>query len=1143
MKKIHPYFQEKIDECKANRLKILDLSPPDAKKGPRLTSVPNEVLKMTWLEVLNLSGNRLTIIPWHIYKLTKLITFDVSINLLTDLREPIGNLRKLISFSVGGNQLTTLPKWIGNLTKLIILNVGGNQLKTLPESIGKLKNLKTLNINSNQLTSLPESIGNLKNLKTLNINSNQLTSLPESIGKLKKLTSFSVGDNKLTVLPKVIGNLTNLTMLNISSNKLISLPTSIDELKKLTSFSVGDNKLTILPKVIGNLMNLTMLDIRGNKLTGFPESIGNLTKLTTLSASNNRLTSLQKSIGNLKNLTTLDVNENRLTSLPESIGNLKNLTKLDVNENRLTAIPKSIDNLTNLTTLYISRNQLTSLPESIGNLKNLTELNVTDNKLTSLPESIGNLKNLTELAVVFNQLISLPESIGNLTNLTKLYVWKNQLTVLPESIGNLKNLTELAVSSNQLTILPESIGNLTELTELYVSKNKLTSLPESIENLTKLTNFKMAANPLESPPIDIAEKGIKAIADYFRQLKEAGSDYLYEAKLLIVGEPGAGKTTLARKLKDENAEMPKEEESTKGIDISNWSFFQGKDKQDFRVNVWDFGGQEIYLATHRFFLTHRSLYIILADSRKDDTYFYYWLRSIELFGGDSPVLIITNEKDDRPRPLNVNRLKEIFPNCKDAPISSNLKTKRGLKQIHYQIKQYMTRLPHVGTPLPKTWVDVRKKLEQDKRNYIDLKEYLEFCDEAGFKRKEDKLQLLGHLHALGVCLHYESLPLKKIVFLKPQWCTDAVYKILDNKDVIKNFGKFTHQEVERIWYEEQYKDVQYELLQLMINFRLCYEVTGKKATYVAPQLLTEDEPDYKWDGHDNLQLRYEYEFMPRGLIWRFIVAMHRHILKQKYVWRSGVILKKGETLANVIEYYHKRYIEIRISGEKKHGLMAIIRHEFDKIHADYGNRLPYNELIPCNCKTCKKLNDPYLFTREELKERQKNNKRTIECKKPPHYYDVDVKKLLDEFPKPAGDIYSYLNEKDIENFIEYVKNEFALIPYQLSANQNEAYYHSHFFRMLSDSGVDVDSENSTNIGRIDIVAEFPDKIYIIELKCNKSANEALNQIIDNKYYEKFLNSGKEIYLMGINFDPSKKNRNIKDWKWGIWEDGKFQEIR
>ena len=83
--------------------------------------------------------------------------------------------------------------------------------------------------------------------------------------------------------------------------------------------------------------------------------------------------------------------------------------------------------------------------------------------------------------------------------------------------------------------------------------------------------------------------------------------------------------------------------------------------------------------------------------------------------------------------------------------------------------------------------------------------------------------------------------------------------------------------------------------------------------------------------------------------------------------------------------------------------------------------------------------------------------------------------------------------------------------------------------MLSASGVQVLTEILTSQGRIDIAVEYPDKAYIIELKCNQSADKAIQQVKEKNYSDKYVNSGREIILMGINFDT--KARSITDWKW------------
>jgi internalin A len=765
--------------------------------------------------------------------------------------------------------------------------------------------------------------------------------------------------------------------LNLSGLSLSELPESIGNLTNLTALALWNSKLTALPESIGNLTNITSLELSGNYLTALPESIGNLTNLTSLNFSRNQLTALPESIGNLTNLTALDLNYSKLTALPESIGNLTHLASFDIWNNQITALPESIGNLTNLISLDLSGNYLTALPESIGNLINLTSLDLSGNYLTALPESIGNLTNLASLDLGFNQITALPESISNLTNLI--------------------NLTSLNLSSNQITALPESIGNLINLTSLDLSGNYLTDLPESIGNLTNLTSLLIDNNPLNQIPPEIVEKSGLAVRDYYRQRIEEKTDYLYEAKLLIIGEGGAGKTSLANKLLDskytlkiEGGENP--EKSTEGIDVLRFDFIHPSGNS-FRTNIWDFGGQEIYHATHQFFLTKRSLYLLVADTRQDNTDFNYWLEVVELLSEASPTLIVKNEKQDRPCQVNEKQLRGRFPNLEKV-LATNLADNRGLPEILTAVRHHISQLPHIGQPLPKTWVRVRAALEADTRNYITQPEFTTLCDTHGFKRSEDALQLSGYLHDLGVCLHFQDDPiLKNIVILKPEWGTTAVYKVLDTKQVNQNLGCFTQADLNEIWDDEQYATMRHELLQLMKNFKLCYEIPNRPKNYIAPQLLSPNQPEYAWNDTENLILRYHYDFMPKGMLTRFTVEMHR-LIDSDLVWKEGIILIEENARAEVIETYSKNEIRIRVSGFPKKDLLTRIRHEFDKIHNSY-EKLRYRELIPCNCPTCKGSQNPHAYALQKLQERIQNQTYETECDKPP-YRKVNVHSLIDD---------------------------------------------------------------------------------------------------------------------------------------------------
>jgi internalin A len=781
--------------------------------------------------------------------------------------------------------------------------------------------------------------------------------------------------------------------LNLSQMDLRELPPEIGNITNLTALHLNNNYLRALPDSIGNLTNLTFLDLNFNQLDFLPESIGKLTNLNSLHFISNQLREFPESIRNLPNITSLHFSENYyIRSLPDWIGKLTNLTSLCVNE---ICLPDDLDDLIEIGSSY--RTDSTDSLEWIGNLTNLTSLTLSVNYRRNSLEWIDNLTSLTSLNLSGSGFFRfLPESIGNLTNLTSLNLSYSFLTGLPEWIGNLTNLRYLDLTGNRLETLPESMGKLKLLEELKATKNQLVSLPQSLSQLKNLSMLTISSNNLDLPPEIARKRRPEKILDFLRQQQEEGIDYIYEAKLLVIGEGGAGKTSLAHKLinstyklKLEGGENP--EKSTEGIDVLRFDFPHSSGNS-FRINIWDFGGQEIYHATHQFFLTKRSLYLLVADTRQDNTDFNYWLEVVELLSKASPTLIVKNEKQDRPCQVNETQLRGRFPNLEKV-LATNLANNRGLPEILTAVQHHISQLPHIGQPLPKTWVRVRAALEADTRNYITQPEFITLCDTHGFKRSEDALQLSGYLHDLGVCLHFQDDPiLKNIVILKPEWGTTAVYKVLDTKQVNQNLGCFTQADLTEIWGDEQYATMRHELLQLMKNFKLCYEIPNRPKNYIAPQLLSPNQPEYAWNDADNLILRYHYDFMPKGMLTRFTVEMHR-LIDSDLVWKEGIILIEENARAEVIETYSKNEIRIRITGKIKKSLREAIRYEFRKIHDSY-ERLRYQEFIPCNCSTCKGSQSSFSYPLNRLEERLRKNRHQIECDI--SYEMVNVRDLIDD---------------------------------------------------------------------------------------------------------------------------------------------------
>ena len=121
------------------------------------------------------------------------------------------------------------------------------------------------------------------------------------------------------------------------------------------------------------------------------------------------------------------------------------------------------------------------------------------------------------------------------------------------------------------------------------------------------------------------------------------------------------------------------------------------------------------------------------------------------------------------------------------------------------------------------------------------------------------------------------------------------------------------------------------------------------------------------------------------------------------------------------------------------------------------------------------------------------------------------------FNRLSSQLINALNNNDIEEFCSVLKTLFAHIPYPLI--KREDYYHILFQFLLSLLSLEAQSEIMTNKGRIDLVLSTRTHDYIFELKLNASPEDALAQIKQLGYYERFLHRGKKVVLVGLAFTP------------------------
>jgi internalin A len=535
---------------------------------------------------------------------------------------------------------------------------------------------------------------------------------------------------------------------------------------------------------------------------------------------------------------------------------------------------------------------------------------------------------------------------------------KSDLASLPQEITTISELTELNLRDNRLQRLPQEIGWLTSLETLDLRNNDLRELPSELANLPSLKGLYLHGNPqLGIPPEILGEEPSwsyrwqpgndpQAILTYYARTLVARRP-LNEAKLILVGYGGVGKTSVVDRLVNQSFDINRAK--TEGISINEWRITL-RDNEAARLNVWDFGGQEIMHATHQFFLTERSIYLLVLSGRqgREEADAEYWLRLIESFGKRSPVIIVLNKIKEHYFDLNRRALQEKFPSIR-ACIQTDCKDGTGFPELLEAVERETDRLEHLRDAFPESWFKIKDYLSRLQNNYLTLAEYRGVCRQYGETDKDAQDALAVYLHALGIALNYRDDPrLLDMNILNPHWVTQGIYAILNSQTLALQNGIIRVEQIAAILDQEAYPETTHVFLcQLMKRFELCFELADEAGTYLIPDLLDRQEPSEASDfiAPECLNFEYEYPILPEGLLPRFIVRTYTLSNRQRR-WRTGVILAFERNLAIVKADLQDKRVTIRVTGphEGRRSLLAIIRSDFDGIHKSFS--FAVREVVP-----------------------------------------------------------------------------------------------------------------------------------------------------------------------------------------------------
>lgn len=664
----------------------------------------------------------------------------------------------------------------------------------------------------------------------------------------------------------------------------------------------------------------------------------------------------------------LDLSSLNLSELPDKISDLHCLIELDLSYNFFSEMPTDIARLENLQILNLSNNYIYNIEFDDHVMYRLEILNISRNFLYDIPYS---LNYLSCKKIFFNEnpfLYDLPLSLEGYN-----------VQYIQEYFNQIKYREKQRFYETKLIFVGR--GEVGKTTLMKVIKDPTIEIQLGTEAVTHgITIDKMELEIFfpAQPPHYNSYHEIENVFEVFS--KDEIEEYEIDFDERVDSKFYISFSETFSLLEDETKmEIMMKNSLDNSFEI----------KKDIRVNLWDFGGQEIYHSTHQFFLTKRSIYIFVWEPRKDtfEEDFDYWLNIVNLLGNGSPVLIVMNKSDLRFISIDEKRYKETFPNIVGFYQLSCL-TKDGLDAFLSNLNNTVRRLDHIGEELPKSWIQIRRKLGEINKDYISISDFKNLCKEIIYDLSRTHLELISdYLHDIGEIIHFKNLPLlRNIIIINPQWATKAVYSLIDTIEIQKNYGVFSYSDLETYLNLEKYPvETHIQLLELMDRFEICFKTVGSSDKYVIPELLKNEIPNQNAIEDvllkENIfKFRYKFNFLPDGILGRLICKLF-YLLNSDNYWKNGAIFNYNLSSAVVMSDKLSKTINITIAGSDNRDLYGLIKNEISQIFQLFKMQegKEYNEEFACNCSICINDQEPNFFPNIVLKKFIDTGRLTIDC--------------------------------------------------------------------------------------------------------------------------------------------------------------------
>ncbi|GAM22640.1 hypothetical protein SAMD00019534_058150 [Acytostelium subglobosum LB1] len=809
----------------------------------------------------------------------------------------------------------------------------------------------------------------------------------------------------------------------------------------------------------------------------------------------------------LTNIRVLQLQSNKLGLSPDEIRLLPpTIHTLNLSGNFMTMLPSVAlsTHLPLLTSLDISANNRfqsititshqheTLFPKlemlNVSSCEQLTNLTI-NNTLPSLNTLLVSCPNIERSAPLNLLLPRLPR-------LATLHLASLGISKLSIDFSMMTALKDLDVSKNNLTQLPPSIGELINLTHLHIHGNSIEELPASMSKLDRLVELDLMGNPIHTPMPEVLAQGAAAVVRFLKDLSK-GHQSCYRMKLLVVGQENVGKTTLLKVLRDKKKAKKISSEpniSTDGIVIDQWNLcakasssssssststtskltnkvklksaaklssiikslssnsittsfangiVPGGDQHPIQLTTMDFAGQEIYYSTHQFFLSERSIYLVLWDARlpEEESRVEFWLQSIMTHAPRSPVIIVGTHLDSisSSEAKSISRQMELkylggqsqsfnmSPNTSTSSMGStsststsstssfNIKypsvqaiamvscsTGKDIGTLNGIIEEVARAQPTMGEQLPSAYLLLEKMIAEERHlrpiPTMPWSEMVRLGAMSDINDEQELTRAVSLLHLLGAVVYFPNeAGLKNMVIVDPQWITMMLSTIVTAKKTYASQGIIHHRDLVHVWKSPGYpRELHQHLLKLLEKFDVAFNIpsagddAGKS---LIPSMLPKACPtDFEstWIAHRmpaQYGRHYQFAFIPSGFFSRLMVRILYITQGQaKVYWRDGILLSKDNEFILLELVSAQKLIRFTVRGTGMSSTAELSRVIIETIQSllehSFKQQADTQVSVPCtHCLQDGDLDTPHLFGLNQCEKAVLDSQPYVSCPK------------------------------------------------------------------------------------------------------------------------------------------------------------------